>query len=647
MLVFLGFAKGNNLTISTQSHSFSYEQQICIGADNANLFFPGNTTAFPGYIVCGIEQTELYWSDWYYSTYTQYLIPVEQSDKIEYIYSNTEYSVGSSIEGRTILARSVAFNLPFTPSASTLGIQADNFFHYSPQGIVKTIGDFYYAGSGGALAEETLVEDAFIYMYCVEKLSGQCGESAYWEYNSQNHEITISGEGAVYEYTTYEVPWYDITEYIQSVVIQEGITSIGTDAFYQCMNLDNITLPNSLTTIGSMAFATCTSLKHIYIPAGVASIGQSAFSGSHSLESIVVDSENPYYNSNGDCNAIIETATNTLILGCKNTVIPNSVTKIGVHAFTQYGHGPIAAGGPTSLTIPTGVTEIGDYVFAHCRQLTTVILPETLTHIGKNAFYGCTALESIVSHIAAEDLFEVDANIFNEVNGTLYVPAGAKETYASTNGWSQFENIVELEAFGLTVSAAKYATLYLDYNAIIPEGVEVYTASTVDGNRLMMQQITGILPANTGVIVKAEQGTYTFEQSFEKTVAIENNLFRGSVEDEYITPAKGAKYYVLSMKNGVVGMYEDALSGGTFKNNANKAYLVLGEKNLGIYDEEVDTEDPGMQLSNSYYFDFGTTGIDAVVTECEENVYYDLSGRRVENPTRGIYIVNGKKRLVK
>ena len=86
--------------------------------------------------------------------------------------------------------------------------------------------------------------------------------------------------------------------------------------------------------------------------------------------------------------------------------------------------------------------------------------------------------------------------------------------------------------------------------------------------------------------------------------------------------------------------------GAALKNNAHKAYLMLSPK-IDIFDEEVDTEDPGMQLSNSYYFDFGTTGIDAVVTECEENVYYDLSGRRVENPTRGIYIVNGKKLLVK
>ena len=87
--------------------------------------------------------------------------------------------------------------------------------------------------------------------------------------------------------------------------------------------------------------------------------------------------------------------------------------------------------------------------------------------------------------------------------------------------------------------------------------------------------------------------------------------------------------------------------GAALKNNAHKAYLMLSPK-IDIFDEEVDTEDPGMQLSNSYYFDFGgTTAIEPVINEVEDNIYYDLSGRRVENPTRGIYIVNGKKVLVK
>ena len=500
---------------------------------------------------------------------------------------------------------------------------------------------------------------------------------------------------------------------LTSIEIPYSVTTIGERAFSCCTGLTSIEIPNSVTTIRGWAFSYCNGLTSIEIPNSVTTIGNYAFCGCEGLTSIVVAEDNTIYDSREDCNAIIKTATNTLILGCKNTAIPNSVTTIGEGAFedctdltsieipnsvttigdyafcfctdltsieipnsvttigysafyectgltsieipnsvTTIGHSAFKyCTSLTSIEIPNSVTTIGDYAFRNCEGLTSVTIGNSVTTIGVDAFYDCTGLTSITSLIPADKLFIPKADAFYNVptSCTLYVPAGAKETYAATDGWNEFTNIVEIaaEQFELTVSAANYATLYLDFKAEIPEGVEVYTASNVDGNRLMMQQVTGTLPAKTGVIVRAEQGTYTFVESCEAAEAIESNLLRGSVEDEYITPEKNAKYYVLAMKDGVVGMYEDALSGGTFKNNANKAYLQL-KPQLGIYDEEVDTEDPGMQLSNSYYFDFGgTTAIDPVVTECEENVYYDLSGRRVENPTRGIYILNGKKILVK
>ena len=186
----------------------------------------------------------------------------------------------------------------------------------------------------------------------------------------------------------------------------------------------------------------------------------------------------------------------------------------------------------------------------------------------------------------------------------------------------------------------------------IPAGVEVYTANAVEDDRLKMQPVEGVIPANTGVIVKAAPGTYAFRYSTVNSTEITDNLFKGSLKDETVKVASGKAAYVLSMVDGEVGMYRAELTDHSFLNNANKAYLLLDSNNLGVYDDEWDTS-AGGQLSNGYRFDFGgITGIDEVNNELkgesgEVKAIYDLSGRAVENPSKGLYIINGKKVLVK
>ena len=236
-----------------------------------------------------------------------------------------------------------------------------------------------------------------------------------------------------------------------------------------------------------------------------------------------------------------------------------------------------------------------------------------------------------------------------EYDATLYVPYGSKTAYSTAEYWENFTNIVELTpSYDLTVSTAGYATLYLDYTTEIPEGVEVYTAKEVDGNLLKMLQIENVLPANTGVIVKAPAGTYTFAYSDTEVSAIENNLFKGSAVDEYINVPANASAFVLSMVEGEVGMYLSKLTDGRFLNNANKAYLLLDNNKLGLSDEELDTSVGGAQLS--LRFDFGgATGVDKVQTETGmNNATYDMYGRKVNKiTTPGLYIIDGQKRFVK
>ena len=505
----------------------------------------------------------------------------------------------------------------FTTHQIFINIDLDACTLYVPYGAKET-----YAATDGWNEFTNIVELEY---------SGQCGENAFYKFDEATGTFTISGEGAMYDYEMQSSPWFNNFN-IRQVIINDGITHIGNNFFRYSRSLTSIEIPNSVTTIGDGAFALCADLTSIEIPNSVTTIGEQAFGWCSGLKNITIPNsvttigDNAFYSCTGLTSVTIgnsvTTIGNSAFYYCSSLAsieIPNSVTSIGAFAFYY-------CNSLGSVTMGNCVTTIEERAFCYCTGLTSIEIPNSVTTIGDYAFNNCRSLTSITSLIPAETLLVPRSNAFDGVdkeNCTLYVPAGAKETYATTEGWNEFTNIVEIieNPFELTVSAAKYATLYLDYNAIIPEGVEVYTANAVDGNRLMMQQVTGVLPANTGVIVRAEQGTYAFEQSFENTEEIENNLFRGSVEDEYITPENGYKYYVLSMKDGIVGMYADALTGGTFKNNANKAYLMLSTR-IGIYDEEVDTEDPGMQLSNSYYFDFsGTTAIEPVINEVEDNIY--------------------------
>ena len=174
----------------------------------------------------------------------------------------------------------------------------------------------------------------------------------------------------------------------KNTVIPSSVTSIGSSAFFDCSGLTSITIPSSVTSIGSSAFSGCSGLTSITIPSSVTNIDGNSFAECSSLASIKVDSGNTKYDSRNNCNAIIEKPSNTLILGCKNTVIPSSVTSIGSSAF-------FGCSGLTSITIPSGVTGIGSNAFSGCSGLTNITIPSSITSIGGYAFRDCSSLTSI------------------------------------------------------------------------------------------------------------------------------------------------------------------------------------------------------------------------------------------------------------
>ena len=165
-------------------------------------------------------------------------------------------------------------------------------------------------------------------------------------------EVTYNG-------SSYNNDYEDVI--IPETVTHDGstysVTSIGERAFYDS-KLTSIKIPNSVTGIGNSAFAFCTSLTSLEIPNSVTSIGECAFSFCTSLSSLTVEAGNTKYDSREECNAIIETASNSLIVGCGNSKIPNSVTSIGNRAFYD------------------------------CASLTSIEIPNNVTSIGKSVFYG-------------------------------------------------------------------------------------------------------------------------------------------------------------------------------------------------------------------------------------------------------------------
>ncbi len=197
----------------------------------------------------------------------------------------------------------------------------------------------------------------------------------------------------------------------KATVIPRSVTYIWGGAFEGCSSLESISIPSSVTVIGGNAFKGCSSLASISIPNSVTSIGDGAFGGCSSLASIEVDESNTRYDSRENCNAIIETESNTLISGCKATEIPSSVTSIGDLAFddcsslasisipssvTSIGDG--AFGGCSSLasiSIPSSVTSIRDWAFDGCSSLASISIPSSVTSIGDGAFGGCSSLASI------------------------------------------------------------------------------------------------------------------------------------------------------------------------------------------------------------------------------------------------------------
>lgn len=208
-------------------------------------------------------------------------------------------------------------------------------------------------------------------------LSGSCGEDATWEFDYST--LTISGTGAMEDYSFYDkAPWYEYMYYINKVVIQKGITSIGKNAFGDCEYLTGVTIPEGVESIGDYAFLSCKRLRRITIPDGVTHIGRHAFDNCARLVDITLPESATSIGEGAfeGCDAI------------ENIALPSGMTSIAAHTFFD-------CRALKNIVIPDGVTSIGNSAFSYC-VLTDIMIPENVEYIGEWAFRGCEKLESIV-----------------------------------------------------------------------------------------------------------------------------------------------------------------------------------------------------------------------------------------------------------
>lgn len=295
--------------------------------------------------------------------------------------------------------------------------------------------------------------------------------------------------------TTMGAAAFGLCERLNSISLSKHLTSIPEMAFMQATSLKSITIPDSVTEIGEAAFAYDTALESVYIGSNVSSIGGMILAGCGNLDTIFVSLDNPTYHSYEYGNCIIETATKTLLVGCKNTTIPSdgSVVIIGYQAFA-------GCNGLTQITIPDAVTDInddafygcvnlkdvtmsknikniGEYAFRYCEKIEQIDLPEGIESLGRFAFSYCTSLKNIT---IPSTLTEISPYAFQACQGLteIVVPEGitsiGEYAYARCTGVksiyiSSTVSYIENDAFYAntsleTISVSKDNAVFHDQN---------------------------------------------------------------------------------------------------------------------------------------------------------------------------------------
>ena len=482
-----------------------------------------------------------------------------------------------------------------------------------------------------------------------------CGHSFFRYQTSDGNKVDISNK-----YFGAKVVSHEVVDDKCVIEFDAPITKIPEQAFYNCKNLTgNLVIPNSVTEIGYLAFAGCTGFKgNLTIPNSVTTIGNSAFqecsgfTGKLTISSSVTTIGNmAFYGCSGFTGDLtipnsVTTIGNYAFANCKgftgDLTIPNSVTTIGNSAFVD------CKGFTGDLAISNSVTNIGDRAFFNCSGFTgNLTIPNPVTTIGSSAFRYCTGLTGdvslsksleVVGSLSFEYCNKIKTINFQSLPEGISKYLGAQKITVSLSDDSYISNqasrFVNAISYTRTMTG-NWGTLVLPYSLKLTgsEPYSLYKIETLTGDELVLSRLEGVVAAGTPCVVKSNstQSELTFGANNTKlnmaitTTTVGGMTFRGT-------------YWTEEVNSGYV------ISKDCFWNveELKKSELVNGVK-VYPFRAWLDGTSANAPAQLSMRIDGSATGIDAIdALNDAEAEYYDLSGKRLNAPQRGVNIVRMK-----
>ena len=523
--------------------------------------------------------------------------------------------------------------------------------------------------------------------------------------NDRTCEITFKGstyDEVEDEYTGNIV----IPEKITFIGEEYTVTSIAANAFSGCTGLTSITIPNSVTSIGDYAFASCSSLASVTIPNSVTKINDSSFDNCTALKNMHIEDASTALSLGYDNNPSSATGKGQGLFYDSPLVTLYIGRDLSYPASNNAGYSPFMNKRElTSLTIGDKVTSIGENAFAGCSGLTNVTIGASVTTIGLSAFSGCFKLTHIKIKAKTPPTKSIDnrfISVFDDYSATLYVPKGTKTAYQTASVWKNFKNIVEIEEEEPATPGditgdgivnvgdiTTIASMILDESlmndaadinndGIVNVGDITTLVSMILGSNsaparaavtgeVALPVVTASMDADNSILINVANPDYPFtaaqfDLSFEGGIGIVNDgeyydVFLGSrtssrnhSEPECNTQPDGSlRVVILSLKNKVFdGEEGDIATVALDVTGVADGVYQYTIKNIALSDPNSQLQYPadatGMITVNGGVIS-AVTGINSITADGENanEAIYDLSGRKVANPGKGIYIVNGKK----